>query len=122
MLWFSAHIVMRVLYKEDPQNHCPAIENICLISAHTDEDAQNKAEAIGRTLEGDSDGSFTWCERPAEWKFVGVRKLIEVRNSTSSNNSIDDGTEVTYSIYDFRNTDQLLKFMVGEEVFAKIIE
>lgn len=122
MLWFGAHIVMRILFKDGQQDHCPAMENIYLISALTEEDAQNKAEAIGRSLEGDSEGSFTWGGRPAEWKFVGIRKLIEVRNSQSTNDSIVDGTEVTYSTYDFLGANQLRSFMLEEEVSVKIIE
>ena len=122
MSWFAAHIVMRVLFKDCQRNHCPVMENICVISAATEEDAQIKAEKIGRSHEGDSEGSFTWDGWPAEWKFVGIRRLVEVRNSRSTNDLIEDGTEITYSSFDFLNIDQLRRFMMEEEVSVTIIE
>ena len=122
MLWFGAHVVMRVFYKDGNQNNCPVMENIVLISAHDDDEAEQKAEAIGRSLEGDSEGSFTWNSRPAYWGFVGVRKLVDIRNSKSTNDEVDDACEVSYSVFDIETVEVLRKFMEGEEVTLKLTE
>ncbi|WP_338847478.1 DUF4288 domain-containing protein [Massilia sp. W12] len=122
MLWFGAHIVMRVFYKDGDQDNCLVMENVILISANDDEEAEQKAETIGRSLEGDSEGTFTWKNRPAYWGFVGVRKLVEIRNSKSSNDEVDDASEISYSILDIESVELLRKFMEGEEITLKVVE
>lgn len=122
VFWFSAHVVMRVMFKDGNQDHCPLMENIILISAENEEDALTKAEIIGSSLEGDNEGSFEWCDRPAEWKFIGIRKLLEVRNSLSRNDMVDDASEVSYSIFDIKDVDELNQFMSGGEIYLKMID
>lgn len=122
MFWYSAHLVLRVMFKDGENNNFPVMENIVLIFADDENAAYVKAEALGFSLEGDSDGSFTWNDRAATWKFVGVRKLLEIRNSHSRNDSIDENSEASYSTFEFDNAATLRQFMLGEVVSLKVLE
>jgi len=120
--WYSAHIVVRVVFKDGNQDHCPVMENIVVLAAGSADEALEKAESLGFAYEGDSGGSFTWDDRPAEWRFVGVRKIIEVRNAESNNSNISDNTEVTYLTFELTDVATLQRFMSGEPVMLEIVD
>jgi hypothetical protein len=122
MPWFAAHIIMQVKFKDADQQYFPVWENIVLIEAVDDESAMDVAEKIGHSSEGDSEGSFKWNDKNAEWKYMGIRKLIEVRNANSDNYSITDGTEITFNTLEFSDKDSLEKFLDGEPVIVNYIE
>ncbi len=98
-----------------------------LIEASSVADAVAAAEDIGRTTyEADSGVGFTWNERPAEWVFAGLRKLIECEDAGVSApgapNRYDadfrpgHGTEVTYSQIEVRTGQELIDLVAGEFV------
>ena len=93
MNWFAAHILLYVERKQQPQDRFPVWENIVLIEAATEDEAFDKAEAIGRCSEGDDDGSFRWDGEPARWVFAGVRKLTACE---TGERRPGDGTELTF--------------------------
>ena len=111
--WFAAHIVMAVRFKNDPQTHYPVWENVVLIEAVDPEHAMPKAETYARLDDGDSNGSFTWGDRPAEWFFAGIRKLIAC---VDYEQRPTDGTEITYSELVLKDDLALQRFAAGESV------
>ncbi len=97
MPWFAAHAIMYVRFRDGVQTPTPVWENVLLIEGPEDGDlAFEEAEKRAREDEGDSEGSFRWDGRPAEWVFAGIRKLITV----SHRGRVDEprhGDEITYS-------------------------
>jgi len=122
MPWFVAHVVMAVHYKDGKQDTWPVWDNIHLVEANDAEGADLRATQIGRSCEGDSDGTFEWDDRPAEWKFVGVRKIVTVSNSASPADELGDGAELTYQTFEVNSKQALDSLMVGEPVLLRLIE
>lgn len=119
MPWYAAHIVMSVRFKDGPQDTYPLWENIVLLEAPNDEEAERKAELKGQEGEGDSDGSFRWDDRPATWVFAGVRKLIACEDPHVPPG---DGIEITFSEMAVDSEESLSKFVNGEPVMVRYEE
>lgn len=117
MKWYVAHIVMQVSFKETNQSYFPVWENIHLIQASSDEEAEEKANQIGVKNEGDSEESFFWDEKPAYWKFIGLRKLMLV---STQNNRITDGCELSYLQFEFASEKDLINYINGKETTSTI--
>ncbi len=109
--WYVAHIVMAVKLLEGVQTEFNIWENIILISATNADEAYEKAEIRARQDEG-SDG-FTWGGVPARWEFAGIRKMV---SCVDPEQRPGDGTELTYSSFEFECEDDLKAFVAGEEV------
>jgi hypothetical protein len=122
MAWYGVHVVMVVRFKEGGQVYFPAWENVYLIGAVDSDEAAEKAASIGKENEGDSNGTFHWDERPAEWVCEGVRKIIEVTSPRSSTNEPEDGTEVTYQTLEFASEDALKDYMDGVATTVKVVD
>ncbi len=114
MYWYGVHVVMAVRYKHGKQDVFPAWENIYLINAENSEEAAHKGEVTGKKNEGDASGSFYWDDQPAEWLYMGVRKVIQVSNACSPTNEVGDGAEITYQTLEF-NTEKALKNYVNSK-------
>lgn len=122
--WYAAHIIMYIKYKNtERQNNYPVYENICLIQAESVDVAYEKANKIGESYEGDSEGTLTWGKEPVEWVLGGVRKLIKCQNSAeqliaepSSDNKPIDGSEITYSEFIVDTKEELDKLINGKDV------
>lgn len=84
-------------------------------AASNDEDFE-KAEKIGLEDEGDSNGTFFWEDREAEWAFAGIRKILECADSE---NRPSYGTEISYSEFEVEYKESLLKLVNGESVHVK---
>lgn len=119
MPWYAAHIVMSVRFKDGTQDTYPLWENIVLLEAGSDEEAERKAELKGREGEGDSDGSFRWEDRPATWVFAGVRKVIVCEDPHAPPG---DGIEITYSEMAVDDEESLAKLVRGEPVTVRYEE
>ena len=119
MAWYAAHIVMSVRFKDGNQDSYPFWENIILIEAASDEEAERKAGKKGRESEGDSSGSFQWNDRPATWVFAGVRKIIACEDS---GDRPGDGSEITYSEMAVDSQEALDKLVKGEPVAVRYEE
>jgi hypothetical protein len=113
--WYAAHIVMVVKLLEGVQTEFKIWENIILISATSADEAYEKAEIRARVDEG-HDG-FTWGGIPARWEFAGIRKIV---SCVEPERRPGDGTELTYSSFEFESEDDLKAFVAGEEVRLKI--
>ena len=122
MAWYGVHVIMAVLFKDGKQDSFPAWENVYLVHARDESEAENKAAKLGAESEGDSSGSFRWEDRPAYWKYIGARKIIEISNAKSKDNVPADGVEVTYQTLEFRNEKNLRDYAEGKEVELRAID
>jgi hypothetical protein len=109
-MWYAVSVIMYVEFKDSHQNNYPVWENVYLVSAESAEEAFEKAEGFGREQQGDSEGTFTWEDRPARWVFAGVRKVIKCDERP------DDGIEITYSQFLLKDKKSLDKLVNGETV------
>lgn len=116
--WYAASIIMSVRFKDGNQDKYPVWENVILIKASSDDEAIKKAEKEGREAEGDSRGTFTWDDRPAEWVFAGIRKLMAVENLNAGKDILTDGTEVTHSQFVLEDEDAFKRFINGKDVMV----
>lgn len=113
MSWYTAHAIMYVRFKEGPQDSYPFWENIILIEADSDDEAMSKATKRAQEDEGDSQGTFTWSGRPAQWHFAGIRKLIACEDPDTAPG---DGTEITYLEMEVSDKASFSKLINGEPV------
>ena len=119
MNWYSAHLLMYVKFKSQPQSRFPVWENIVLITADSEEEAFAKAERRGREDEGDEDESFRWGDAAAEWVFAGVRKITACQDEEKRPG---DGTEVTYIEMEVSSREALDKLIAGEPVSVRMAD
>jgi len=127
MTWYAAHLIQYVRFLDGIQDRYPCYENVVLIEASSVADAVASAEEIGQATYGaDSGTGFTWDERPAEWVFAGLRKLVECDDTGVSAPGAPDrydadfrpghGTEVTYSQIEVQTGQELIDLVAGESV------
>lgn len=114
-MWYAAHAVMVVRFKDQEQVEFPVWENVLLIDGKTEEDAYRKAEERARSDEGDAGGTFEWEGHPARWEFKTIRRLVECALS-SSDAKLQDGAEITYFEFLLPNAQALDCFCRGHEV------
>ncbi|MFC4158713.1 DUF4288 domain-containing protein [Chitinimonas lacunae] len=122
MTWYAMHLIMQIRFKAATQPYFPAWEEVFLVEADTPDEAYSKAETIGLSLEGDSQGTFHWDEQPATHVFSGVRKCIELSCPRSPLNAPKDGCELTYSLFEFSSQADLRKYVEGDEVLLKALK
>jgi hypothetical protein len=122
MAWYGVHVVMAVRFKDGNQDSFPAWENVYLVNANDPTEAENKAAKLGADNEGDSSGTFRRGDRPASWKYVGIRKTIEISNARSKDNVPADGVEITYQTLQFRDEQRLRDYAEGKEVDLRAID
>jgi hypothetical protein len=116
-MWYAAHAVMVARFKSARQRTFPVWENIYLIWAATDEEAERKARKVALQAEGDSRGSFRWEGKPAAWKLEGIRRLTKCPTRTHPNNMRSfDGLEVAFNEYVFVDSKSLNAFVEGEQI------
>lgn len=115
MPWFSAHAILYARFKSGTQSEYPVWENVYLIEAPTSEAALAAAHERARKDEGDSRGTFTWNDQPAEWVFAGVRKLISVSHD-GANAEPRHGDELTYSEHVVGSLDAVRQLAQGHSV------
>ena len=107
---------MLVKFKDERQDKYPIWENVILLEAQSDEEARAKIVARAKLDEVDSQGTFTWEGRPAQWCFAGVRKLVAC---VDADERPHDGTEVTYLEMEVDSHDSFTKFTNGEAVMVQ---
>ncbi len=112
MKWYAAHIVTWLKLREATQSTFPIRENIVLVCAMSSDEALEKAEKKAHEDEI-IDDSQTWDDKPADWIFAGVRKLIEC---LPPEKQPSDGTEVTYSEMTVDSEDTLRKLVNGDAI------
>jgi hypothetical protein len=90
-------------------------ENVYLIESSDPQLALDVATRRARQEEGDANGTFTWHDRPAEWVFAGIRKLVAVT-------VLRGGEELTYSTMVLGSADELRRFSNGRAADVKDYE
>ncbi|HEX5751224.1 MAG TPA: DUF4288 domain-containing protein [Archangium sp.] len=120
MAWYAASVVMYFQLKDEPQDDFYIWENVYLIDAPDSAEARRKAEYFGRLEEGDDDGTLTWNGRPAKQVYGGIRKLLtcapSLTSRTGDSETIEDGTEATFSAFMVSSRKELEAFIRGESV------
>ena len=121
MAWYAAHAILYLKLKAGQQDRYPVWENIYLVAGDTANDALVKAMQCGEADAGDSDGTFTWNEQPAEWLFAGIRKLVAVAH-VNSGDTLSSGDEITYSEFELENLDAVMRLASGGRVQAEYVD
>ena len=103
--WYAAHVLLTTELLEGELDYCPVWENIYLIHATSAEEAWARAEKLGQQdIEVTSEG-LTFDDKPARWRFVGVRSLMECLETPG------DGVEVAWMQYTVQNRAGLDRLM-----------
>ncbi|MGK7904983.1 MAG: DUF4288 domain-containing protein [Hormoscilla sp.] len=118
MVWYAAHAIMYVKFKEGEQDKYPVWENVILIKGSSDEEAFERAAKRAKEDEINSD-DFKWEDRPASLAYGGIRKLI---TCSDPEEIPDDGTEITYSQIEVDSEESLFRLIEGEPVGVKYSE
>jgi hypothetical protein len=121
MSWHCAHAILYVKFKDGRQDSYPVWENIYRVEAENGKEAHAKAVKIASAAAGDSDASFRWNHRPAEWVFAGIRKIVVVSHENLGG-KLANGDELTYSELTLSNEATLRKLVNGEPVTLDYVE
>lgn len=113
MPWYSAHLVLYVVFKDGMQDSYPVREDVVLIEADSVPEAFEKAKASGHDRERDEGEDPRRPGRKGTWAFVGVRKLVECDRY---DDRPGDGTDITYSVFEVEDRAALQRLAKGEEV------
>ena len=94
-LWYWAWLVRMTVAKGGRQNASSGAQvwrNLVLIQARSGAEALRKAEALGRSSEGDADGTLVLEGRPARTVFLGIADagLVDYQ--------LGDGVEVMFQL------------------------
>lgn len=121
--WYTAHIVLRVRYKDGEPGLIAVMENIHLVYATDEATAWSKAEKLGHAAAGDCNGSFRYSGRPAEWVFAGVRRLTSVVDNLNDAllNAGETNQSTIISEFDGKELTWLDYSVASEEEFAKLL-
>lgn len=106
-------LIMFMKFQDGNQDIYRIMENVILISAETDEEAQKKVGKRARKDEVGTDRDYTYDGRPVTWEFVGLRKLI---SCVFPEEHPDDGTELTYSEMEVADKESFDKLVNGDIV------
>jgi hypothetical protein len=118
-MWYAAHAILYIAFKDGNQDSFPIWENVYLIAAADEEEAWRVAKQRAHEDEGDSEGSLTSNGRPAEWRFAGIRKLITVSHISESGTDDDQpvhGAEITYSEFEVTTAAELETLVAGDSL------
>jgi hypothetical protein len=119
-MWFTAHVILWLRFKEGLQDYYPAEENLLLVSAPNPEAARREAERIAREQYAGDDGGSLRCDgRPAERMFGSVRHLIECQDSAERP---DHGTELSYQFILAESRDALDALLAGQDAAVLLKE
>ncbi|CAM3526387.1 DUF4288 domain-containing protein [Corallococcus soli] len=118
-LWYAASVVLFFRRTTGRQRTFPVWENVYLIEASNDEEARQRAEALGRAEAGQE--GLKLNGKPAELVFGGVRKVVSCAANPavpgkSTVAKLYDGIEATYSTFVVQSRKDLEKLIQGEPV------
>jgi hypothetical protein len=111
--WYAAHILMRIRYRDGPDEPCYVMENIVLLDAASPVHAKELAHTRGRADDNRDDHTFSCDGRPAYWEFAGVRLVMSCQDEDERPTS---GTEVTYLEYRLAGSADLDQLLRGNDV------
>lgn len=112
-MWFSGSVVMQVCFSSGPEYPAPLWLNVHLVEADDATAAISQFEALGMEAEGDSKGSLTWGERPAEWRYVGVIQIMPLQGFEGV---AEPGDEVAYTQLEVASEKDLDSLLSGDNV------
>jgi hypothetical protein len=120
MPWFAAHVIMYFQWKNGSQPEFTVWENVHLIEAIDSEEAQARAEAIGRRTEGDSRGTLRetdadGVDHPVTLVFAGVRKVLTVAHEREDD-QLGTDDEVTFSQFVVDTQEAVLRLAAGDTI------
>lgn len=121
MTWYAAHAILYFRLKSGQQDTYPIWENVYLVSAESPENALAAAKALAMEASGDSGGTLTLYDQPAELIYAGIRKLITVAHYGITE-ELASGDEITYSEYVVDNLESVMKLAEGESVKTEYVE
>jgi hypothetical protein len=112
-MWFTAHVIMWLRFKEGPQDYFPAEEDLLLVSAPDGASALREAERLARERYAGDDGGSLRCDgRPAERMFGSIRHLIRCQDEEEKP---DHGTELSYQYVLAQSRDALDALIAGQD-------
>lgn len=113
-MWYCAHAIF--YFGCEGQESFLVHENVYLIDATTEAEALVRAKRIASEHEDLSeDGHLELNERKAQYRFVGIRKLIEVElDSTTGQGRLHSDVEATYSVLEVDTLDEVERLAAGE--------
>lgn len=91
-LWYWAWLVRMTVPKRQAESSAQVWRNLVLVQARNPEEAIAKAEALGRSVNGDAEGGLVIDGKPARSQFVGVADAGLVDSTLS------DGVEVMFQL------------------------
>jgi hypothetical protein len=116
MTWYCGHAILWARYLDGNQNEYIVWENIYLTKANNSTEAE-KQIAVSAIAACDPDG-LEFDGRPAQWKYGGIRKVIEISVSDFLIGQIDedwgDTIELTWNQYVVPDKESLNKLISGE--------
>jgi hypothetical protein len=111
---------MYVRFKDGRQGYYLVWENVLLVEAESEALAKERARERAELDAGDSDGTFRWDGRPAEWVFAGIRKILTVSHRSGA--VPGHGDEIIYSEFRVRDESTLQDLAAGRPVSIEYIE
>lgn len=124
MTWFAASVLIAMRTVEMNEGPIQVYENVVLMEAGTTEEAleiaRQEADGVVKL-----DDNLTIDGKPATRSFVGIRKLITIRNPGGLDPDQDPpntGTELTYSLFEVQTESDLLSLGQGNPVNVTYLE
>ncbi len=124
MAWYTISLLFSCRLKCESQEVYPVYENFTLFEAMSRKQAIEKAEHYAKEYAQIED-DLTLDDKPAYWKFEGIRKAIEIRDYFSDELDLQkpgNGTEVSYSYYEVDSENQIQDMAKGEAVFLRYVD
>ncbi len=113
-MWYSAHAIF--YYTHEGQESFLVHENVYLIEANDEDQAMLKAKDVASEHEDlGEDGHLEVNGCKAQYRFAGIRKLIEVElDSETGQGRLHSGVEATYSILEVDSLVDVEHLAAGE--------
>jgi len=125
MPWYAAHAIVSYRTIKPNKGEIHVYENVILISAKDDGEANIKAQQYGEAYIVKDETLTTMEGEPVEESFVGIRTIIEISNPFSLGPGCDkpiDGAEITYSSFKVKDEQALADLVNGNEVSISYLE
>ena len=115
-MWYSVHAIYYFEDKENPeqQNEFVIWENIFLIHADSAEDAGRKGESRAQQDTLGSEDPITLNAKFVDFRFAGIRKIVECQDLDIQSGLPVDGTELSYSEFVIESKEEFEKLVDGE--------
>ena len=113
-MWYCAHAIF--YYSYQGQDSFLIHENVYLVDAGDEDEAMLRAKSVAADHEDLSeDGHLEVNGNKAQYRFVGIRKLIEVElDNETAEGRLHSGIEATYSVLEVDNLSEVMRLAAGE--------